>query len=82
MILDKNEDPELIYENIWRMHKKKLHRICKPVKKSEEKKADMDLIKSPWRFYSFNTCHAYISISGTRDLCLLRCVPIDIYNYK
>lgn len=49
MILDKNEDPELIYENIWRMHKKKIHRICKPVKKSEEKKADMDLIKSPWR---------------------------------
>lgn len=39
MILDKNEDPELIYENIWRMHKKKIHRICKPVKKSEEEKS-------------------------------------------
>lgn len=39
MIFDKNEDFELIYENIWRMYKKKIYRICKFVKKLEEKKS-------------------------------------------
>lgn len=64
------------------MYKKKLYRICKFVKKLEEKKVDMDLIKSLWCFYLFNICYVYIFILGICDLCLLWCVFIDIYNYK